>query len=214
MSLLYPISLNLEDKFCVVVGGGNVAYRKIQRLLDCGARIKVISPRVVPQLEHDLKGSASLTWVATAYTGREDLKGACLVFAATNDPIVNEQIRLEANALGILVNVASQSHLGDFIVPATFSKGDLQVSVSTGGKVPGLSKLIKETLEGEFIPEYGDLIDILEQVRQVAVTETISKKENLIQLGNIVSNYDSILEDLRSGVPVDTITQRLMNILK
>ena len=214
MSRLYPISLNLKDKLCVVVGGGNVAYRKIQRLLDGGARVKVISPHVVPQLEHDSKGSDPLLWVETTYTGQTDLKGASLVFAATDDSVLNEQIRLEANALGILVNVASQSHLGDFIVPATFSKGDLQVSVSTGGKVPGLSKLIKETLEGEFISEYGDLIDILEQVRQIAITGTSFKKENLIELGNIVSNYNSILEDLRSGVPVDTITQGLMNILK
>ena len=214
MSSLYPISLDLKDKLCVVVGGGKVACRKIQRLLDCGAVVKVIAPSVKPELEHYLKEHPLLTWVNTGYTGIVDLKGASLVFVATDDSILNEQVRLEANSLGILVNVASQSHLGDFIVPATFSRGELQVSVSTSGKVPGLSKLIKENLEGEFIPEYEALIDILEQVRQASITNTISKKENLITLSNLISHYDSILDDLCSGITQDTITTRLLNKIK
>lgn len=211
MSSLYPISLDLKDKLCVVVGGGKVAYRKIQRLLDCGAVVKVISPNVEPELEHSLKEHSLLTWVKTSYTGAADLLGASLVFVATDDPILNEQIGLEASSLGIFVNIASNAQLGDFIVPAAFSKGDLQISISTGGKVPGLSKLIKENLEDTFIGEYEALIDILEQVRQATITKPISKKENLIQLGAIISDYNSILEDLSSGVPPETIAHRLLN---
>ena len=211
MSTLYPISLDLKDKLCVVVGGGKVAYRKIQRLLDCGAIVKVISPNVEPELEHSLRKQSLLTWVKTSYTGAADLLGASLVFVATDDPVLNERIGLEASSLGIFVNIASNAQLGDFIVPAAFSKGDLQISISTGGKVPGLSKLIKEDLEDMFTGEYEALIPILEQVRQVAITKTSSKKENLVQLGAIISDYDSILEELRSGVPQSTIADRLLN---
>lgn len=211
MSNLYPVSLNLKGKLCVVVGGGKVASRKIQKLLECGATVKVVSPHIVVELEHLLKETTLLTWLPTKYTGIEVLKDASLIFAATSNPAINEQVQLDANSLGIFVNIANNASSGDFITPATLSQGDLQISVSTSGKVPGLSKLIKENLEDEFAAEYEVLIDILAQVRQVAIAKTNSKKENLTQLACIINNYSAILEELSSGVPRNTITDRLLN---
>lgn len=214
MDNLYTVSLNLKGKPCVVIGGGKVSCRKIQRLLACGAVVKVVAPSIEPQLEHYLEEHDLLTWIQRGYAGPKDLEGASLVFVATDDSALNERIRLEANQLSILVNVASNAHLGDFIVPATLSKGDLQISISTGGKVPGLSKLIKETLEDQFIPEYKMLIEVLAQVRQAAIKDSVSKKENLILLKEIVKDYDSILNDLTAGVSRDIVNQKLLNKLR
>lgn len=214
MDNLYPVFLNLKGKPCVVIGGGKVSCRKIQRLLACGAMVKIISPSIEPELEHYLEEHDLLTWIQRGYIGPQDLEGGFLVFVATDDPVLNENIRLQANQLNILVNVASNAHLGDFIVPATFSKGDLQISISTSGKVPGLTKLIKETLEGQFIPEYKVLIEVLEQVRQAVIKDSTFKQENLILLKEIVKDYDSILNDLTAGVSRDIVTQKLLSKLK
>lgn len=213
MDNLYTVSLNLKGKPCVVIGGGKVSCRKVQRLLACGAMVKVVAPSIQPQLQYCLEEHDLLTWIQRGYIGPQDLEGASLVFVATDDPVLNENIRLQANQLNILVNVASNAHLGDFIVPATFSKGDLQISISTSGKVPGLSKLIKEALEDQFIPEYKVLIEVLEQVRQAVIKDSSSKKENLALLKEIVNDYNSILSDLTSGVSRDIITQKLLNKL-
>lgn len=214
MDNLYPISLNLKNKLCLVIGGGKVASRKIQKLLECGATVKVVSPHLVVELKHLLEEDPMLTWIPTKYTGTDILKGASLVFAATNNPVVNEQIQSDANTLGIFVNMASNASLGDFITPATFSQGDLQISISTNGKVPGLSKHLQVTLEDKFTPEYGILINILEEVRQSAIKDTPFKAENLSTLRDIIKNYPTILEDLSAGVAPKLIIQRLLTLIK
>lgn len=214
MDNLYPISLNLKNKLCIVIGGGKIATRKIQKLLECGATVKVVSPHIEIELEHLLKESASLTWVPTNYTGIDVLKGAALIFAATNNPSINEQVRLDANTLGIFINTASNAPSGDFITPATFSQGDLQITISTSGKVPGLSKHLQATLEAKFTPEYGILITILEQVRQAAIKNTPLKAENLSTLRDIIKNYPTILADLSDGVDPHIITQQLLTLIK
>lgn len=214
MDNLYPISLNLKNTLCVVIGGGKVATRKIQKLLACGATVKVVSPHVVVELEYLLKESVLLTWIPIKYTGIDLLKGAALIFATTNNPAINEQIRLDANTLGTFVNVANHASLGDFITPASFSQGDLQISVSTSGKVPGLTKHLKETLKDTFTPEYEPLITILGQLRQAAIKDTPFKAENLTTLRNIIQNYTTILDDLTTGTDPNTITQSLLDQIK
>ena len=214
MDNLYPLSLNLKNKLCVVIGGGKVAARKIQKLLECGATVKVVSPHLVVELKHLLRESVLLTWIPTKYTGIDVLKGAALVFAATNNPSINEQVRLDAKALGVFVNMASNASSGDFITPISFSQGDLQISVSTSGKVPGLSKHLKATLEDTFTPKYEVLINILEEVRQSAIKDTPFKSKNLTTLRGIIRDYPTILDDLTAGVDPKIITQQLLTLIK
>lgn len=208
MSRFYPISLNLNNKLCTVIGGGKIALRKIYGLLECGAIVKVISPTIKVELKHLLKQYSTLSWVNKPYTGKEDLKGASLVFAATDNSFINEKIYNDANALNIFVNIASHGELRDFIVPATFNQGDLQVSISTSGKVPGLSKAIKENLEDQFGDEYATLISILEQVRNAAIMDTDNKITNLSALAEIVQDYHAILNQLCSGEDPNTILEK------
>ncbi len=208
-SPLYPISLNLENKLCVVIGGGKVAWRKIQRLLRSKARVKVISPQVVFQVSH----YPNLKWVQGKYRGPGDLKGAALIFAATNDSDLNQQIQKDAHQLGIFINMASDSSTGDFITPATVAQGDLQLTISTSGKVPGLSKLIKQELEKKFTPDYDALISIFETVRQAALSSPCHQQENLASLQDMIYNYSALLNDLTKGTDPETITCQLLKNL-
>ena len=214
MNHFYPISLNLSKKLCLVIGGGPVALRRLSKLLEAGALVKVISPRIQAELKVLLEAHESSSWVKAHYTGPQDLKGAHLVFAATNDSSLNKAICKDANSLGILANIASQGQLGDFIIPATFNQGDLQVTVSTSGKVPGLSKAIKEDLQETLSPGYATLIKILEEIRDLAITNSCHKDQNLEILSEITKNYLSILDQLDTGISTHTIGKELLSLLK
>ncbi|MFQ5826028.1 MAG: bifunctional precorrin-2 dehydrogenase/sirohydrochlorin ferrochelatase [Dehalococcoidia bacterium] len=131
----YPVFLNIAGRRCLVIGGGEVAERKVASLLDCGGRVTVISPRLSPGLEEKQAQGAIEALARDFQPG--DLEGAFLVIAATDDPGVNDKIVREARKRGILINVVDQPGECDFIVPSTVHRGELVVAISTGGQKPG-----------------------------------------------------------------------------
>src|SRR3990172_11920259 len=132
----YPIFLDLTGRLAVIVGAGEVGASKAAALIDTGAEIRVIGPAAVAEIS-SLAGSGRLTWVKRDFAP-EDLEGAFLVIAATDDPEANRRAGAEAGRRGALVNVVDQPGLCDFFVPAVVRRGRLQVAVSTGGAGPGL----------------------------------------------------------------------------
>ncbi|ASB48155.1 precorrin-2 dehydrogenase/sirohydrochlorin ferrochelatase family protein [Alkalitalea saponilacus] len=124
-----PININLTDAEILIIGGGNVALHKVEGLERFTQNIRVVSPELHPGL---LKREW-IKWEEKIYDS-EDLKGAFLVFAATNHRQVNEQVRNDAQKHRCLVNVVDAPSTGDFISPAIFSEGDMTVAVSSGGK--------------------------------------------------------------------------------
>lgn len=159
----YPVNLDLEDKRCLVVGGGEVAERKVEMLLDFGGRVVVIAPELTPRLE-SLAADSSVEHVACTYRPGM-LKGAFLVIAATDEPEVNHAVAEEARHLGILVNVVDDPDFCSFFVPAVVRRGDLVIAVSTSGRSPSLARRLRERLEEELTPAYGDLADLLGELR-------------------------------------------------
>ncbi len=158
--VLYPIFLDLSDRRCVVVGGGEVASRKTRKLLQARARVVVISPEIGSELE-----SVAVEIHRRPY--REgDLEGAYLVFAATNSREVNAAVAREARGRGVPVNVADKPSEGDFALPSTLRRGRLQVAVSTGGASPTLARRIREELEDAFGPEWAGIVEELNAARR------------------------------------------------
>lgn len=168
----YPLCLNISGKRCVVVGGGNVAERKVRRLLECGARVEVIAMALTPALEA-LKGEGRIVHRDGPYEG-SFLSGACLVIGATDDGNVNGQIAEDARRLGIPVNIVDDPARCDFILPSVVEQGDLQISISTGGKSPALARKLREELEGRYGPEYAVLLDILGDLRRKVLADPAS----------------------------------------
>jgi precorrin-2 dehydrogenase/sirohydrochlorin ferrochelatase len=167
MPRYYPAFLDLRGKLAVVVGGGEVAERKVGPLILCGARVRVISPRVSPELSR-LGGSVEV--VARPYRAG-DLEGAALVFAATDDQAVNAAVVSDARKKGALANAADAPDLCDFVVPSLVSRGDLQIAVSTGGASPALARRLRRELEQVIGPEYGELAALLGSARQRVIRE-------------------------------------------
>ncbi|HEY6837614.1 MAG TPA: bifunctional precorrin-2 dehydrogenase/sirohydrochlorin ferrochelatase [Geobacteraceae bacterium] len=165
---LFPINLNISGKAVVVVGGGAVACRKCRLLLDAGARVTVISPRLEPALA-DAAKEGKIAYLAREY--REgDLAGAFLVFAATDDASANSAVAREAEARGILANVADDPQSGGFTLPSSLRRGDLIITVSTAGKSPALARAVRRQLEPQFGAEYLLTLDLLGKVREKLLT--------------------------------------------
>lgn len=169
MGVYYPISLNLNGHKCLVVGGGKVAERKVQTLLDCGANVFVVSPKLTSQLSL-LTNSGKIHHLDREYQSI-DLAEVFLVISATNDVQTNRQVAEDCFQRKILINVVDDLPNCNFIVPATFSRGSLTISVSTEGKSPMLARTIREKLEEQFAPEYGPFLEIMGQVRERAIRE-------------------------------------------
>lgn len=163
----YPINIQIANRLCLVVGGGPVAYRKVQGLLQGGARVRVISPEVGPELQA-LSELQKIEWLKREYV-EGDLRGGFLAFAVTGDRAVQAMIMKEAEKSAVLLNSADDPQGSDFHVPAHFRRGKMLITVSTGGGSPALAKKIREQLESDIVPEYEAVVDLLSLVRDRVV---------------------------------------------
>lgn len=161
---LYPITLNLQGRHCVVVGGGHVAWRKVRGIYKAGARVVIISPELVPELA-ELVEDGKIVW-RERYFQSGDLAGAALVFAATNSPAAQELVQQEAVAMGILANIADDPAKSGFHVPGYFRKGDILVSVSTGGKSPAMTSMLRQFLEQQIDTNYVQAVSFFGFLRK------------------------------------------------
>ncbi|WP_248549653.1 precorrin-2 dehydrogenase/sirohydrochlorin ferrochelatase family protein [Paenibacillus odorifer] len=163
MTRYLPIMLDCEGQPCVVIGGGVVAERKVSGLLEAGAAVKVISPSLTDPLD-SLAEKGLLIWMDRTYAPG-DLRGAFLVYAATNDRAVNEEVARESRRLGIHVNVASHAEAGNFITPGVVRRGRLTVAVSTSGAGPLEATKIKNVLEKALDAAYEPYLDFVHAMR-------------------------------------------------
>ena len=163
MPAYYPVFIDVRGRTCVVVGGGNIGEEKVSKLLDCGAKVLVISPEVTERVR-DLADDESVTWVQRGYR-RGDLKGAFIAIAATDDGKVNRRIATEAEERNVLLNVVDVTHLCTFIAPSVVRKGDVTIAVSTGGASPALARKFREELTGSPLLELADLAPLLSDAR-------------------------------------------------
>ena len=146
----YPVALRLAARRCLVVGGGRVAERKVEGLLEAGARVRVVSPRLTLRLE----ALAEEGRIECALRPFEDgdVTGAFLVFAATDDAALNSRIVRLARSRGSLAHSATAPAEGDFINPAVARRGPVTVAVTTGASSPALAAEIA----GRLLSEVGE----------------------------------------------------------
>jgi len=161
---LYTIALVLQGRRCVVIGGGQVAQRKILSLLESEAEVLVVSEQLTTTIR-EWVDQQRVQWLARRFQSG-DLNGAFLAIAATNDRTVNEAVAKEAARERVLINVVDDPELCDFYVPAVLKRGDLQIAVSSGGKSPVLSKHVRERLEKQFGEEYGLFLNMVKRLRE------------------------------------------------
>jgi precorrin-2 dehydrogenase/sirohydrochlorin ferrochelatase len=160
----YPINLDIQNRNCLVVGGGSVGTRKVMTLLKCGANVTVVSPAISESLQA-LEKSASLTLKNRPYR-TADIEGMFLVIGATDNEPLNRQISSDAESRSTLCNIADRPAVCNFILPSIVQREDLVITISTSGKSPALAKKLRQTLESQFGEEYGDFLELLGAIRK------------------------------------------------
>jgi len=159
-----PIFMNVAGRSCLVVGGGEIAARKILQLLKADARIIVVAP----QLCSDIAGlvtEAKITHVAEQFSERH-LHDVVLVIAATDDPAINRQVSDLARGRNIPVNVVDNPALCTFIMPSIVDRNPVQIAISTGGASPVLARLLRARLETMIPASYGRLAELVGRFRE------------------------------------------------
>ncbi|MFB3897817.1 MAG: bifunctional precorrin-2 dehydrogenase/sirohydrochlorin ferrochelatase [bacterium] len=206
--MLYPISLDIKNKPCLVIGGGEVALRKINSLLSCQAKITVVSPQFHPEILKLAK--AKQIQIINRKYQTADLTKMILVIGATNDTKVNQQIAEEAKKKSILVNIVDVPALCNFQVPASIRRGDLLITISTNGKSPALSKYLRKQLEEQFGPEYTEYLELLDKWRTKLIHDIPQGKQRE-QIFQAIIESD-ILDLLQAGLKKEA-EQRIQQIV-
>jgi uroporphyrin-III C-methyltransferase/precorrin-2 dehydrogenase/sirohydrochlorin ferrochelatase len=159
----YPVALDLADRSVLLVGGGTIAEGKADGLLEAGARVTVVSPMLTPRLLL-MATEDRVVWHRRTFQPA-DVEGAWIVIAATDDRSVNAEVAALARAAGRMVNAVDDVPSCDFIATSIVRRGDLQISISTGGGSPAMARWMREQLDAALPEELDDLLRALSDVR-------------------------------------------------
>jgi precorrin-2 dehydrogenase/sirohydrochlorin ferrochelatase len=172
----YPVNLDIQNKNCLVIGGGGVAERKIKTLIKCGALVTAVSIKA----SDSVKTFAKLHKINLKIKKYEtsDLTNMFLVIGATNNNRINSEISKDAKKLKVICNIADYPKKCDFILPAIVKRGDLVISVSTSGKSPALAKKIRKELEKSFGEEYAKTLDMMGFIRKILLNKAHEPEEH------------------------------------
>ena len=197
MNRLYPIFLKLEGRLCAVVGGGVVAARKAEALLECGARLRIIAPEAADEVKA-WSAEGRVEWRRRALQPG-DLDGACLIVASSDDEEANRAVFDEARRLGVPCNVVDVPELCDFFVPSTVRRGDVKLAISTNGQSPALAAALRRKLETDLPGELAEWVEqagqLREKVRQACPGGSHKRMETMKKL----TQADELLDALARG---------------
>jgi precorrin-2 dehydrogenase / sirohydrochlorin ferrochelatase len=171
-----PLHIDIQDRLILVAGGGTVACRKLHSLLAAQASVRVVAPAMNPEIS-----ALSAAGVITTRNGHyqaSDLEGVFLAVAATNDNGVNRAIARDARQRGILVAVADAPELSTCTFPAVLRRGNLEISVATGGRCPAFAALVRDVVASLIGEEYGSALERLALEREKLLTEGNSSTYN------------------------------------
>ena len=156
----YPANIDVKNRKCLIIGGGEIAFRKAIQLSACGAKIIVVSPKFYG----DFKSVKGVTLIKRRFNPK-DLRGAFLVIAATDDSEINAKVSAACFAKNILVNVVDKTSLCNFTAPSIIRRGKLMVTISTDGASPAFSKELRLELQKFYPNDFGRFLIALSQIR-------------------------------------------------
>ena len=191
----YPINLDVQNRECLVVGGGGVGERKVKTLLECEALVTVVTTNATEALQ-TLASERGISLKTREYEP-SDMEGKFLVIGATDNEEVNETISKDAAERGLLCNIADRPAACNFVLPAIARQGDLLIAISTSNKSPAVARRIRQNLEKEFGPEYALLLNLMGAIRQKLLSESKSPEAHKQVFEQLLD--DGLLEMIRDN---------------
>lgn len=185
----YPIMIDLMGKEITVIGGGKIAYRKVNNFLKFGYKVTVVSREFI----EDFKKIENKIKIIKDEYSEKYIKDSFIVVAATNNKKVNESICMFCRSNNKLVNVIDDQKLSNFIVPSCVKRGDLVISISTGGKSPSLASKIRKDLEIQYDDSYEEYLILLGELREQILEKYDNPSMRKDLLNKIINlNYDEL----------------------
>ncbi|MBW2646717.1 MAG: bifunctional precorrin-2 dehydrogenase/sirohydrochlorin ferrochelatase [Deltaproteobacteria bacterium] len=204
----YPANLDIQNQNCLVVGGGSVGKRKILTLLECGARVIVVSPKI----SHEIKALSEGHHIELKERNyrSSDLEGMLLVIGATDNEEVNRQISKDAARSRIICNIVDRPQECTFVLPAIVKQGDLVIAISTAGKSPAFAKSLRRKLSGEFGPEYGKLLDLMGVIRKKLLQKGKSPEAHKYMFEQLIDEGLLKLVKHNNRKQIDTLLKKVL----
>jgi uroporphyrin-III C-methyltransferase / precorrin-2 dehydrogenase / sirohydrochlorin ferrochelatase len=190
-----PIFFNIKNRPCVVIGGGDVAMRKVSMLLKASAAITLYSPEICHELQN-LVDAEKIKYVAEKFN-KNQLLGACMVIAATDDETVNEAVSLAAKAQNIPVNVVDAPHLCTFTMGSIIDRSPVVIAISSEGNAPVLARYIRAKIETMLPATYGRIADIAGEFRDAVKAKFTTTQSRRIFWEGVLQG--SFVERVLSG---------------
>lgn len=190
--MIYPINIKTEDMGVVIIGGGEVGYRKCVNFINFKTNVTVISPEFIDEF---YKLDRNLVKLVKDNYKEEYINDSFIVVAATNNKEINKEIGLYCRNNSKLVNVVDSIEMSNFTTPSYVKRGDLLISISTGGKSPSLSSKIKKELEDKYDESYEEYTRVLGEVRKDIIRKYEKKSEKKEMLNRLV---ELSLEELKA----------------
>ena len=199
----FPFFIELSGRKCLIVGGGSVAARKLEKLRGFGADITLVAPEICGEIPTD-----GATLIQRKFRDT-DLDGAFLVIAATNDRQLNHRIYTLCTERGILVNTVDDIENCGFIFPALVHRDDITVGISTGGKCPAMAKYLRRMIEKQVDEKMLSCEEILSRYRPVIKEMLVSEADRAAAMGRLLS-----LSLKSSAPPDDRMIMKLLEEMK
>jgi siroheme synthase-like protein len=171
----FPLFINIADSVCTIIGGGQIAERRVKTLLEFGARPKIIARQSCAAL-HALAQSGIISLETRDYAGAGDIRGSALVFAATNDRACNMRIVHDAKENSIPVNTADNPDLCTFFFPALVRRGELVAGITTSGSCPSLSAQLRSELDAAWPIDLETKLEKLAHERKERIADKKSRE--------------------------------------
>ena len=191
--MLYPINLNIDKIKITIIGGGKIAYRKATNFLNFNKTVTVVSNEFIEEFE-EIKEKIEMIYDKYDEKYIED---SFVVVEATNNKQINHEIGVYCNQNGKLVNVVDDKELSNFTVPSYVKRGELLLSVSTGGNSPSLSAKIKRELEEKYDESYEEYIELLGLARKKIIEENKDIKERRNKIKALI---DLSIDELKEKI--------------
>ena len=217
----YPIFVQLDQVPVLIVGGGSVAQRKIEFLLEYNAEITIISSILNSKLKAMVE-AGKVHWKGRNFS-EKDLEGIFLVIAATDDKELNHKISVSAKKRGLLVNAVDQPDDCNFIVPSVVRRGNLAIAISTSGKSPAFAKKIRKKLGKQFGLEYDSFLVLMGHIREEVLSLGLTQAENSSLFKRLVDsdiveaigqdNWSKVKFRLEEILPGGLSAERILNSL-
>ena len=204
----YPIYLDVKDRKCLVVGGGAVGTRKVETLLECGAKVTVVSIDASEKLKK-LSNSGLIRLKERAFQ-TDDLESVFLVVVATDDEDLNIKVHTAAERRRVLCNIADRPEACNFILPSIVSRGDLTIAISTSGKSPAFAKKLRKQLEAQFGDEYAEFLKLMGAIRKKLLSKDHEPEAHKHLLERLI---ETDLVQMLKNADTDAINTLLLEVL-